>query len=248
MKRKEILSAYRKGPDHVVDLVNELPRTIEDLRLAFALQNERIKKLEGKLAKNSGNSSKPPSSDGPDKKLKTGGKRGGGKTGGQKGHRGQTLEMVATPDRTVLLPAAECEHCGCSSDVEVKNHEKRQEFEIPPLKIEVIEYIAEYFKCAHCGKTASTSLMHSWAQSPGIPLFRRRTGEHKNSRFIADTIRHRAPFPSVTTNARKYSFPLKEWRHVYYCGVVYIRRQYSFFGRRVCWITYIFEIVRFGRA
>ena len=152
MKRKEILSAYRKGPDHVVDLVNELLRTIEDLKLAFALQNERIKKLEGKLAKNSGNSSKPPSSDGPDKKLKTGGKRGGGKTGGQKGHRGRTLEMVANPDRTVILPATECEHCGCSSDGAVKNHEKRQEFEIPPLKIEVIEYIAEYFKCAHCGK------------------------------------------------------------------------------------------------
>jgi transposase len=52
------------------------------------------------LAKNSQTSSKPPSSDGLQKKpapksLRETGKR---QSGGQKGHKGETLEMVSDPD------------------------------------------------------------------------------------------------------------------------------------------------------
>lgn len=52
--------------------------------------------MAGRLGLNSGNSSKPPSSD-PNRK-KTARKKTGKKPGGQKGHAGNTLNKVDNPD------------------------------------------------------------------------------------------------------------------------------------------------------
>jgi len=74
---------------------------------------ERIQALEDQLAKNSGNSGKPPSSDGLKKKPAPKSLRESGKlpSGGQKGHKGETLEMVATPDHVEKHSLVECPHC-----------------------------------------------------------------------------------------------------------------------------------------
>ena len=60
----------------------------------------RIRELEARLNKNSSNSSKPPSSDGLSKPPRTTSLRENGKnkSGGQKGHKGETLKQTATPD------------------------------------------------------------------------------------------------------------------------------------------------------
>ncbi len=79
---------------------------------------ERIAELERRLGLNSQNSSKPPSSDGLKKSLRTKSLRtpSGKKTGGQKGHRGYTLEAVSKPDKIVKHETPEC--CGgCGSDL-----------------------------------------------------------------------------------------------------------------------------------
>ena len=60
----------------------------------------RIAELERRLGLDSSNSGKPPSSDGLKKPRRTGSLRepSGKPRGGQKGHRGETLRQVMTPD------------------------------------------------------------------------------------------------------------------------------------------------------
>src|SRR5260370_34131188 len=79
---------------------------IAALKAENAALNEQVKALEAqlhelqaRLAKDSHNSSKPPSGDGLGRKTKSLRRRSGKKAGGQLGHRGETLRLAATPDR-----------------------------------------------------------------------------------------------------------------------------------------------------
>ncbi len=67
---------------------------------------QRIQELEARLAKDSHNSSKPPSSDPPFKKPppRSLRQRSGKKPGGQKDHPGTTRALVDTPEHTVIVP------------------------------------------------------------------------------------------------------------------------------------------------
>lgn len=109
--------------------------------------------LEARLAQNSRNSSKPPSSDGLSKpKPKSLRKPGGKPTGGQKGHRGHTLEKVAEVDRVVThAPLARCDACQTPLG-ELAVVEARQVFDLPPLRFEVAEHQVLAGQCAACGK------------------------------------------------------------------------------------------------
>ncbi len=119
----EIRAAYREGEDAVVKLFYE---TISKL-------DERIQQLEDQIAKNSSNSSKPPSSDGLKKKPKSLRQKSGKKSGGQPGHPGHTLKAVTTPDHVQIHRVKRCSHCQANlEEVEVQDCEKRQVFDVPP--------------------------------------------------------------------------------------------------------------------
>ena len=83
------------------------------MRRIEALEAENAE-LRRRLDLDSSNSFQPPSSDGLKKKprvlrgLRT---RTGKPSGGQKGHRGDTLRQVAEPDRIVEHAAERCAHC-----------------------------------------------------------------------------------------------------------------------------------------
>ena len=78
-------------------------KQIEVLQVQNAALQARVEKLEGQQAKNSTNSSKPPSSDGVKKpKPKSRREQGKRQAGGQVGHKGETLEQVAEPDEVVV--------------------------------------------------------------------------------------------------------------------------------------------------
>jgi len=100
------------------------------------------------------NSSKPPSSDGlkkPNPKSRR--EKGKRKSGGQAGHEGETLAMVASPDQVVVHTPQRCGHCQHDlSAIPAVSVRKRQVFDLPPLRLQVTEHQAEVKVCPHCGQ------------------------------------------------------------------------------------------------
>src|SRR4030066_2067514 len=138
---EEISAAYDQGKDVVTKLFHE----------TFGKLAERMQRLEDQIAKNSGNSSKPPSSDGFKKKTQSLRKPSGKKSGGQPGHKGHTLKAVAKPDQIELHRVKECKHCHASlEEIAVQGHEKRQVFEVPQGRGQVTKHQAEIKKGPIC--------------------------------------------------------------------------------------------------
>ncbi len=135
---------------------------IEKLLEIIAVQGEQIRALQARVAElermlklDSSNSSKPPSSDGLKKKPRTSSLRGKGskKSGGQKGHKGQTLRQVENPDNIIAHKPHECTHCGgvFAADAMACFLGKRQVFDVPEPRIEVTEHHIYGHVCADCG-------------------------------------------------------------------------------------------------
>src|SRR3954468_12279038 len=129
MKREEFRTVYDSGFEATFSLVQSLSHNIDAL-------TARAQQLEDRLAKNSRNSSKPPSSDDPAKpKPKSLRRSSGKKPGGQKGHPGSTLSLVKDPHHVVVHSPEECEGCG-ESLLEAEfasGYERRQVVDVPPL-------------------------------------------------------------------------------------------------------------------
>ena len=141
--------------DQLADLDKEtLIVIILKLRQMIAKQASQIQELQDQLAKNSQNSGKPPSSDGLKKpRTRSLRKKKGRRSGGQPGHKGHTLEMVEEPDHIVIHSVQSCSHCRADlNQIEPDGMEKRQVFDVPPVKIEVTEHQAESKRCPGCGQ------------------------------------------------------------------------------------------------
>jgi transposase len=125
----------------------------QELQQMVAEQQAEIQRLRDQLAKNSQNSGKPPSSDGLKKpRTRSLRKQAGRRSGGQKGHKGHTLKMVEQPDHVQVHPVSHCPHCATDlRPVDPCRIEKRQVFDIPPVRIEVTEHQAEVKVCPACG-------------------------------------------------------------------------------------------------
>jgi transposase len=134
--------------ERIAQLEAENTRLREQLTVVLA----RVQELEARLAKDSHNSGKPPSSDGVMRKTKSLRKRSGKKPGGQLGHRGETLRLVATPDVTVEHRPAVCPVCRAplSRQALVVLRERRQVQELPPLRLRITEHQALHVQCPSC--------------------------------------------------------------------------------------------------
>ncbi len=136
----------------LVALVKQQADRLSQLEQQVLEQAATIRALQDQLAKNSSNSHKPPSSDGP-KKAKTQSLRreSGRKPGGQKGHEGRRLEMSATPNHVVRHRLDLCPNCTKDlSKIEPAHIRKRQVYDVPPVTIEITEHQVECKACPHC--------------------------------------------------------------------------------------------------
>lgn len=142
-------------PAEIVGLIEGLRREVEDLRRENAALKAEIAELRRRLDQDSSTSSRPPSSDGLRKKPRIPGSLRGksGKTsGGQPGHKGDTLRRTASPDRIVRHEAATCRHCRAALAASMQvGAEERQVFDLPERLIEVTEHRALIYACARCG-------------------------------------------------------------------------------------------------
>jgi transposase len=116
----------------------------------------RIAELERRLGLNSSNSSKPPSSDGPGKPARVSSLRqaSGKKTGGQRGHKGETLRQTAAPDIVAGHVPPVCSGCGAALTQDMsEGYAARQVFDLPePQPLAVTEHRAHVCRCESCGK------------------------------------------------------------------------------------------------
>ena len=137
----------------LISLVETLQQRVRELEGTVAEQAAVIQSLRDQLAKNSRNSSKPPSSDGLKKpRTRSLRQKTGRRSGGQKGHKGHTLRMVDPPDHIQVHEAPICPHCAADlRSVEPCGYEKRQVFDVPPVRIEVTEHQAQIKVCPECG-------------------------------------------------------------------------------------------------
>lgn len=149
---EEIRAVYLQGEEAIVELFMQMSSKIDVLAI-------RVQELEDRLAKNSGNSSKPPSSDGYQKPSpKSLRKRHQKKSGGQPGHSGHTLKAVQHPDHIEIHQVKQCLYCHAGlEEVEASSHEKRQIFDVPQVRIEVTEHQAEIKCCPQCGEVNKAS-------------------------------------------------------------------------------------------
>jgi transposase len=152
LSKEQASKMIKDEPEQAADLLVVLTKTVNDLSAKVAELTTKVEDLEGRLSKNSSNSSKPPSSDGYKKPApKSLRKKSGKKSGGQEGHKGTTLSQVSTPDEIITH---HCGTCSCGSNLDngtVLSEERRQVFDIPKPRIEVVEHVVQTVKCS-CGK------------------------------------------------------------------------------------------------
>jgi len=162
---KHLASIYDDGKNVTISFMRFLLDKLKIQDEAIKALQIEIKDLKSRLAIDSHNSSKPPSSDGfknKDKQKQKGKrKKGKKKPGGQKGHKGSTLEMVSNPDNVITHKVNSCKKCGASlENIPALIKDIRQVFDLlSKIAIGVTEHRAEEKDCCNCG-------MHNKADFP----------------------------------------------------------------------------------
>lgn len=114
-----------------------------------------VTRLREQLGRNSRNSSKPPSSDGPNTPARPKRATTGRKPGGQKGHKGHGRKLVPVEqvDHVVDCKPTACAHCGAlllGEDTEAVRH---QVAELPRIEPQITEYRQHTLTCLACGES-----------------------------------------------------------------------------------------------
>jgi transposase len=137
MTREEAIAIAHSDPEIIVEILLQMSARIEELERKVAL-----------LTRDSSNSSKPPSSDGPGAKprarrpIKSRKRR----PGGQPGHKGSNRDLIPIEEVDSIIPVfpETCGHCGevltCAPEGLCDKYWRHQVVDIPHFRPEVAEY------------------------------------------------------------------------------------------------------------
>jgi transposase len=148
------------------DQVMALQATITKLQSQMA-------DLEARTHQNSGNSSRPPSSDPPGPRPHLTHKPSGRKRGGQKGHPGHTRIQLAADQVTARVEhrPVQCPGCTLPLDATLPSEGEPicvQVWEIPPIAPEVVEHRGYRVRCPHCAAVVSPADLPDGAFGPRL--------------------------------------------------------------------------------
>jgi transposase len=137
---------------------------------ANAALEERVRRLERQVSRNSGNSSMPPASDdlpGRRKPAPKPRKSTGRQRGKQKGAEGNALGWVAVPDEWV--PHRPTGRCGCGAELaeadDVSIERSHQVHDLPEVRIKVWQHDVYRVRCA-CGTEHVATLPETVSPTP----------------------------------------------------------------------------------
>jgi transposase len=136
-----------------VSKIGQLQAQVEEL----AAQVQALQARLAKATQDSHTSHKPPSSDPLGRKRpRSQRRRSGKKPGGQLGHHGETLRLVARPDEVVEHRPVVCAGCQTPLDetASVVLYERRQVRDLPPVRLLVREHRALHVRCPACAQVS----------------------------------------------------------------------------------------------
>lgn len=152
-----------KTQKHALELEVQAQRT-ENEKLV-----QKLKEAQLASKKNSTNSSRPPSSDGPGAQARGIRKRkkkpSGRKRGGQKGRKG-TRRALLPPEQVhkfVDLFPERCKHCGASLEqVPAQDPHRHQTFELARPGLKITEFRRHRQTCSCCSKQTTAPFPEQW--------------------------------------------------------------------------------------
>jgi transposase len=174
----------------------ELAARLADAYRLISELSARVERLERQVGRDSGTSSRPPSSDSPfrkkpqDRSLREKGKRAPGK---QPGDPGTTMRLVDDPDERLFFPPAECSGCGEGlAGVPVAAQRRHQVTDVQPAPApRVTEYVAQAKACPCCGTVTE-------GQLPGHVRARASFGPEAHAQAASLVIGHHVPVYRAT--------------------------------------------------
>ena len=143
---------WKQTPSTVQAVVIALWQQVNVLQAQVEALQAEVERLRERLGQNSQNSSKPPSSDGPEV-PRSGRAKTGRKAGGQKGHEGhgRRLKAVEEVDHVVDIKPVCCGECGTLLMGDDQRPARHQVSELPRIEPVVTEYRLHSLTCIGCG-------------------------------------------------------------------------------------------------
>lgn len=175
---------WERTPPAVQTYIDRLHQQIKDLE-------KQVETLQGRVAKTSQTSSKPPSSDSPFNKPKRNPSPSSGKRGGQKGHPGKGPTLLS-PTEVHLIEPGPCA-CGHGELVSLEPYYTHQVVELPPIEMDIEHFILHQGTCSGCGRTLKAQIpsAHQSGYGPRLTaLVGQLAGMHRNSRRLIQDFCH----------------------------------------------------------